>query len=463
MIWGIKLVGALALLLGIVWGCSTDFSDLDEKTFCRQQADCIGGYLCVQGECIRESALRPPGGGWRDAGVASPDVGVGRVDARPPPFGHDAGPPPVVGDAAPPPKADADPATDTAPPTDTRPPKPDVLSPDAGPPPVLPGDIVVTEIMIDPGGIAERPPDADGEWLELFNPTDATISLAGWELEDEGGFPAFIFGEGVEIEPSARLVVGTNNDGQANGGVTVDVVAPDIRLNNQEGFVELRAGAAVIDRVAWSRPDWPVLAGGAISLDPTKHSAAANDLPGNWCTSSRAFRPRGDRGTPGGRNPPCPERAPVSCEAAIDASEGGLFGWDLALARIPNTDYHHDGYCVNPFGPCRRPMGAGAPNVVFRVRSGEARLWTFDLQALSPEADIAMYVWAGSCPKECSESCADDVINIDTQREVWHAVIEDDLFLGDIDYFVVVDGYDHRIGIANRQPFTLNVSSRPAF
>ena len=46
-----------------------------------------------------------------------------------------------------------------------------------GPNPSMPGDILITEVMLDPVGV---PGDA-GRWFELYNPTKTTFDLWGCE------------------------------------------------------------------------------------------------------------------------------------------------------------------------------------------------------------------------------------------------------------------------------------------
>ncbi len=62
---------------------------------------------------------------------------------------------------------------------------------------------VIHELMIHPGGLPE---DSAAEFIELFNPTDASIDLSGWELRS--GI-TYQFGE-VEIESAGYLVICAN-------------------------------------------------------------------------------------------------------------------------------------------------------------------------------------------------------------------------------------------------------------
>ena len=44
-----------------------------------------------------------------------------------------------------------------------------------------PGDILINEVQYDP---PQSGTDADWEWIELYNPTNATVDLSGWTIRD---------------------------------------------------------------------------------------------------------------------------------------------------------------------------------------------------------------------------------------------------------------------------------------
>ena len=83
------------------------------------------------------------------------------------------------------------------------------------PDPDLPtGDIVITEIMPNPQAVGEN----TGEYIELFNHTDAPIDMTGWKFIDRQGNTASVSGI---IQPGDLFVVGVSADinGGAPGGV----------------------------------------------------------------------------------------------------------------------------------------------------------------------------------------------------------------------------------------------------
>jgi hypothetical protein len=165
------------------------------------------------------------------------------------------------------------------------------------------GEIVITEIMNDPAAVS----DTAGEWFEVRNVTDRALSLDGLRIEDDGGSGFDIAaGTGLVIEASGALVLGRNAESATNGGVAVDYEYAGFSLTNGADEIVIRAGAIVIDRVAYDGGlDFPDPTGASMSLDPAAVDAAANDLGFNWCEATAVFGD-GDAGTPGQANEPCP-------------------------------------------------------------------------------------------------------------------------------------------------------------
>ena len=179
-----------------------------------------------------------------------------------------------------------------------------------GPPPAQaasPGDLVITEIMANPGCVA----DTDGEWVELTNASAAAIDLAGFHLADEGSDDFTIPGSLV-VPPGGRVVLCREVDPALNGGVACHLAYADFLLANTEDEVVLRdPGGAVIDRVAYSGAlGFSIPSGASLSLDPGA-DATGNDAPGAWCAAQSAVPAGcGDRGTPGAANDACPAACP---------------------------------------------------------------------------------------------------------------------------------------------------------
>ncbi len=100
-------------------------------------------------------------------------------------------------------------------------------------PVVYPSGVVINEILPSPTG-----PDAEEEWIEIFNQNNFAINLSGWQIIDNGGkAQTYTFPEGTTVDPQGFLVLSCpttkitlNNDGdglnliQPNGKI-IDSVA----------------------------------------------------------------------------------------------------------------------------------------------------------------------------------------------------------------------------------------------
>jgi len=78
------------------------------------------------------------------------------------------------------------------------------------------GDILITEIMIDPNGTEENT-----EWIELYNSTDADIDIQGWIIGDSSSSGrAHEITESVIIAPNSYALLSPVADSNLNGGIT---------------------------------------------------------------------------------------------------------------------------------------------------------------------------------------------------------------------------------------------------
>jgi hypothetical protein len=189
---------------------------------------------------------------------------------------------------------------------------PDVVSAD-----LEAGQIVVSELMELPNcGLAR------GQYVELYNPTDLVLGLAGVELRINGASAAMP--AGLVIEPDEHLLLTRDNaspcyasavtpawsydSGMAMGfgGNQVDVVVPASRHTS--------GADVVIDQVDTrqiSNPAWPAeVDGQSRQLDEALLDSIDNDLPASWCETTdvvgfRIVPTVGDYGTPGAPNTPC--------------------------------------------------------------------------------------------------------------------------------------------------------------
>jgi hypothetical protein len=200
------------------------------------------------------------------------------------------------------------------------------------PPPSMPGDLVITEIMADTVG----PPDENGEWFELYSPPGSpTYDLYGCILFDSS--PAM----GNSDTVSSHIVIRAGESktmarfGTAAGGFVPSfnyhtTILPatgmldpdkDVKFGNNGDQVGITCGLNVIDVVvfmSWLNP--PPGGGAAVvphgysySLDPDHYNAMDNDTQANWCTVASVYPlPNGpDHGTPGLLNPQCTCMSPA--------------------------------------------------------------------------------------------------------------------------------------------------------
>jgi|TARA_Y100000034_G_scaffold4198_3_gene4947 endonuclease/exonuclease/phosphatase family metal-dependent hydrolase len=159
--------------------------------------------------------------------------------------------------------------------------------------------VVITEIMQNPSAVS----DSQGEWFEIHNTDSVATDLCGWTVKDLGG-DSFVIGcyDYFWIEPGKYLVMGTNNNGVTNGGLTVDYQYDYelFNLANGDDEIILMNGAGVeIDRVEYD--------GGVEFPDPDGKSMALKDVwadnsvGSNWTVSTVPFGD-GDLGTPSEAN-----------------------------------------------------------------------------------------------------------------------------------------------------------------
>ena len=162
-----------------------------------------------------------------------------------------------------------------------------------------PGDVVINEVMSIPAAVA----NSRGEWIELYNPTNAPIMLTGWTIAGSGSL-AFTIDQTVSIPAGGFAVLASDSDPNLNGGVAADFDWPSGFSLPDSGAstLELLAGATSIDAIDLVVAGAPALTPGvSASLDPDSNTAVANDVGANWLLATSTFG-SGDLGTPGAVN-----------------------------------------------------------------------------------------------------------------------------------------------------------------
>lgn len=191
-----------------------------------------------------------------------------------------------------------------------------------------PSEIVrINEIMFAPAS-------GQAEWVEIFNPTDENISVAGWRLQDESGKTA-VLSDAISIAGQGYFVIGAANSvrefyqlpdtvfAAANGFPTLNNEGDLIRLLDFSG--------AVIDSLFYDG-DWSGSTG--ISLEKVWHERA--NEAGNWLPSLAAIG-----ATPGHFNSRSPRSVDVEARALLIAPAKPHAGENVRLLATAYNSGRH--------------------------------------------------------------------------------------------------------------------------
>jgi hypothetical protein len=149
------------------------------------------------------------------------------------------------------------------------------------------GTLLLTELMIDPDAVS----DANGRYLELYNPTDGHVEL-GLVTLDVGNHSLAL--PSLFLAPGSALVLCSDQNTLQNGGVAC---GGPLQWIGSVQDITVRAAGLTLDELdwqSWSNPpegsSWELA---ATSLDPD-----LNDPESAWCTADDPL-PAGDQGSPG--------------------------------------------------------------------------------------------------------------------------------------------------------------------
>lgn len=205
----------------------------------------------------------------------------------------------------------------------------------------------ISEVMRRPAAA----PGANGQWIEIHNPTDERVDLFDWTLTDDGSDHFRIRSE-VVVPAGGFVVVARNGDPAVNGGIDADIVtgAAMMLMNDRDSVVLTDQYGRQVDRVAWTPSGaMPAPRGATMALAPDGTT---------WCVTATQYG-AGDRGTPGAANDCIPtDRGPVVIneihrdpEALVDsrgewielynrsASPVDIAGWTLRDDRFDSFTF----------------------------------------------------------------------------------------------------------------------------
>ena len=279
------------VVMGTLAGC---LPSMDATFFCRSASDCPGGLVCNLDRAVCEAADTP-------ADTADADV----LDVP--------SPPPDVPDAK------------------------DPDGPDASARCPLPGTLLVTEVMVRPSA------SPGGQYIEIFNPLQAPVDVAGWSIRATRAPGAVVLPQGTAPIPAlGHLVVAASAQTSANGGFAPGLADPALVFDATSDTVTVLCEQTAITSVTWdASTGWPHKAGAAMMLDPSGFTLARQADPRYWCAAFDAYG-KGDLGTPGITNPPCGDHScgdgfKQAWEQCDDGNAKNGDGCDAGCVRTPTA------------------------------------------------------------------------------------------------------------------------------
>jgi hypothetical protein len=196
-----------------------------------------------------------------------------------------------------------------------------------------PGDLVVSELMLDPDGT-----DTGGEWLELFNTLGTPIDLRGYTITYRQGTStakSHTIRASVTVQPRSYLALGDVRSGPNPAWISYAYGDDLGSFSQTSGTVSVRCGMTTLGEYTYTRAARSGRSRMLSGLADPDASRVANEM--NWCDTpvSTEYAPR-NFGTPGGPNPICaPEAMVGTCldngvPRQIIAAEAG----DLLITEV---------------------------------------------------------------------------------------------------------------------------------
>ncbi|NOZ00780.1 MAG: lamin tail domain-containing protein, partial [Deltaproteobacteria bacterium] len=149
---------------------------------------------------------------------------------------------------------------------------------------INPGDVIFTEILLNPPGTT----DAKLEAVELYNTTDHQIDLNGWVLSDDGKDHAILDSCGpIIIPPKGYIVLSRSQDWVTQGTAACEYGGFILSNTEDEAILSLPDGK-LVDAVRYSADKgFPKTDGPSIQLSLGAYDHLKNDIGSNWCLSTQ--------------------------------------------------------------------------------------------------------------------------------------------------------------------------------
>jgi len=161
---------------------------------------------------------------------------------------------------------------------------------------VKPGDLVLTELMLDPtGGIGDQ-------WFEIRNLSARPIDLRGFQIRSGTDTHVIAAAAPLLVQPGQYRTLAA---GPAPG-FTPDYVYAAIWPDPADGDLSLELDGTVVTSAQWDS-SWTIPAGASLSLDGLAQSPFLASQPlwsAFWCESTAPFG-AGDAGSPGAAGAGC--------------------------------------------------------------------------------------------------------------------------------------------------------------
>ena len=124
--------------------------------------------------------------------------------------------------------------------------------------------ITINEIMKDPAAVS----DAEGEYVELYNPNNFSVDLNGWTLADAS--TSHTLSQTLNISAYGYLLLCNNGNSSENGGLNCDYDYASVSLNNGDDSVIIKDSAGIeIDRIDYTDAGFPDISGRSMELEDT--------------------------------------------------------------------------------------------------------------------------------------------------------------------------------------------------